>query len=88
MTLKIVETHEQENGKATFQFNVLSEAEGIKLWLTNYTVKQGDKTVEKWASFGNDGRFIRRNKIIIPVSVIKSAKAKIVASIYVDETDS
>lgn len=84
MVFKVQEEHITDEGTATFSFNVLSEMTGIKLWLTDYRLKKGNKVIKKWAHFGNNGSFINRSKIIIPESVIESAKAKIVSAIFLE----
>jgi hypothetical protein len=78
MTFKVTE----KDGNSTFSFNILSEADGIKIWLTDYRLMDGKKTVQRWSHFGDNGTFIKRDKVVIPDHVIESVKLKIASSIY------
>ncbi|MBY7854373.1 hypothetical protein KW429_11755 [Vibrio fluvialis] len=84
MVMKITETIEVGLGKATFKFNVLSDVGGIRLWLVDYRLKNGNKTLKCWRNFGDDGSFVKRESITIPDEVVVAAKAKISDSIQVE----
>lgn len=84
MAFKVEESIEIGLGTASFKFNVLSEFDGVKLWLTDYRVMNGRKTLKRWSNIGDDGSFVKRESVVIPDEVIESVKMKVVNSIFLD----
>ena len=83
MAFKVEEKIEVGLGTASFKFNILSDFEGVRIWLTDYRLTSGKKILKQWSHAGNDGSFIKRDKIEIPSEVIESVKQKITNSIFI-----
>jgi hypothetical protein len=83
MAFKVEEKIEVGLGTASFKFNILSDFEGVRIWLTDYRLVSGKKTLKRWSHIGDNGTFIKREKIEIPNEVIESVKQKITNSIFV-----
>ncbi|MEY8199896.1 MAG: hypothetical protein RPS47_11700 [Colwellia sp.] len=81
MVFKITEKLEFSAGSTEYKFNVLSEYDGIELFLTNYKHSIEGMKPKRWSNIGDDGSFVHRDSIEIPVEVIESVKAKIMGSI-------
>lgn len=84
MAFQVEEKIEVGLGIACFKFNILSDCKGVTIWLTDYRLVNGKKILKKWSNIGDDGSFIKREKIEIPDQVIESVKRKITNSIFVN----
>ncbi|KRW83670.1 hypothetical protein [Marinobacter sp. P4B1] len=85
MVMKIEETLEFEAGYTRYRFNVLSDPDGIRLWLTDWEHKIDGMKVKRWSHIGDNGTFTKRDDIFIPDEVVARAKEKIVRSIQLME---
>lgn len=83
MTFKIEENIEVGLGSATFRFNVISDAEGVRLWLCDYRLKNGKKVLKRWSHVGDDGSFVTRDLVVIPEEVVAAARQKVMDSLSV-----
>lgn len=84
MNLKIKETLRFDAGRTEYTFNVISERDGIHVFLTDWRHQIEGMKLKRWAHVGNDGTFVRRDTISIPPAVIDSVKSKVVDSIQFD----
>lgn len=81
MGFKIQVIVKSEMQEESYTFNVLSEQDGIRLWLTDYKIKASGSKSQKWSNYGDDGTFLKRESITIPPSVASEAKEKVIKSI-------
>lgn len=82
MVLKIEEKLEFDAGYTRYQFNAVSESDGIRLWLTHWEHKVEGMKLKRWSHLGDDGSFYKRDKIVIPDEVKQAVAAKVVSSIH------
>lgn len=83
MVYKIKHTLTFDAGYTEYNFNVLSQPEGIKIWLTGWKHQIEGMKVKRWAHLGDDGSFVRRERIEIPGEVIEAVKKELWGSIQV-----
>lgn len=85
MVLKVEEQVVTEDTVTSFFFNVLSDYEGVRIRLVRWEqTTKGQKKRRRWADFGDDGTFVKRDSIKIPQSVTDSAKFKVINSLRVE----
>lgn len=83
MVYKIKHTLKFDAGYTEYNFNVLSEHDGIRIWLTDWKHQIEGMKLKRWSHTGDDGSFVRRDQIEIPGEVIEKVKKKICDSIKV-----
>ena len=83
MKIVIITAQNEQGDIERFEFNVLSEHEGIHLWLVSYKKINDKKTINQWAHYGDNGTFIKRNKIVIPEAVQEEAFKKVRDSLFI-----
>jgi hypothetical protein len=81
--MEIVESRQSELGDETYTFIVNALSEHVQIRLIGYQLKNKSKALKKWARMGNDGTFIKRDSIVIPESVAKSAVQKVASTISI-----
>tara|TARA_Y100001972_G_scaffold128959_2_gene193013 strand:+ start:1057 stop:1320 length:264 start_codon:yes stop_codon:yes gene_type:complete len=69
----------------SYKFNVISDASGLRVWLTDFRVTDGKKLLKRWSSNGDDGSFVNRKSIVIPVEVLDAARAKAINAITFED---
>lgn len=84
MVFKVKEKLTYDAGYTEYQFNVLSEADGLRIVLTEWRHQIEGMKLKRWSFIGDDGTFAKRSSITIPPEVIESVKQKVSSSIYLD----
>lgn len=82
MVFKIEEELNYDAGHTIYRFNVVSEHDGIKIWLTDWQHKIEGMKPKRWSHIGDDGTFVKRESIQIPNEVMERAKKQVAESIY------
>jgi hypothetical protein len=77
--MEIIEICKNKGTTEKFTFSVSIKTNNISVKLTGYQFKKGRKIIKRWVSFGEDDTFINRDEIVIPQSVVNSAKSKILS---------
>ncbi|RCW63261.1 hypothetical protein DET61_11928 [Marinobacter nauticus] len=84
MIMKIEEKLLFDDGYTVFKFNVVSETDGLRVWLTSWEHKVDGMKLKRWAHMGNDGSFCKRDQIEIPDEVKKRVRQKVIDGIFFD----
>lgn len=85
MTFSVKEELTFNGGSTKYGFTADSDRNGIRVWLSKWEHSLDGMKTKRWASYGNDGTFVKRNQIVVPAEVLGRVKEKIITAITFEE---